>query len=162
MSGRGCCPTPDGESRPADRHYEVVDAKLARSARARAVAQAGFYSDLLARVQRIRLRRMHLALGVGEFTSLKVGDYAAYERQARRLLTAFVAGDGGKYPTVVTYPEPVEHCVICRWDELCAGRRRRDDDLSLVAGLAAEQRRALKGAGVTTRRVSRAWPNCPG
>ena len=145
-------PAPDGEQRPAGDHYEVLDAKLARSAKARAVAQIGFYSDLLAGAQGIRPRWMHLALGDGEFTSLKVDDYAAYERQARRLLTAFIADDDGENPPSVPYPEPVEHCVICRWSELCAGRRRRDDDLSLIAGITAGQRRALKDAGVTTRR----------
>ena len=35
---------PDGEPRPAEAHYEVVDAKLARSAKARAVAQTAFYT----------------------------------------------------------------------------------------------------------------------
>ena len=148
----GLLPAPDGEPRPARDHYEVVDAKLARSAKARAVAQVGFYSDLLAGAQGIRPRWMHLALGDGEFTSLKVDDYAAYERQARRLLTAFIADDDGENPPSVPYPEPVEHCVICRWSELCAGRRRRDDDLSLIAGITAGQRRALKSAGITTRR----------
>ena len=145
-------PAPDGEQRPAGDHYEVLDAKLARSAKARAVAQIGFYSDLLAGAQGIRPRWMHLALGDGEFTSLKVDDYAAYERQARRLLTAFIADDDGENPPSVPYPEPVEHCVICRWSELCAGRRRRDDDLSLIAGITAGQRRALKDVGVMTRR----------
>ncbi len=42
--------------------------------------------------------------------------------------------------------------MICRWDDLCSARRRRDDDLSLVAGITRDQRRALKSAGVTTRR----------
>lgn len=46
----------------------------------RAVAPIGFYSDLLAGVQGIRPRWMHLAPGSGEFSSLKVDDYAAYER----------------------------------------------------------------------------------
>ncbi len=43
-------PAPDGEPRPdVDRdHYEVVDAKLARSAKGRAVVQTAFYSQLLA------------------------------------------------------------------------------------------------------------------
>ena len=124
----GLLPAPDGEPRPAGDHYEVLDAKLARSAKARAVAQIGFYSDLLADAQGIRPRWMHLALGDGEFTSLKVDDYAAYERQARRLLTAFIADDDGDNPPSVPYPEPVEHCVICRWSELLrwaqAARRR--------------------------------------
>jgi uncharacterized protein len=148
----GLLPAPDGESRLARDHYEVVDAKLARSAKARAVAQVGFYSGLLAGAQGIRPRWMHLALGDGEFTSLKVDDYAAYERQARRLLTAFIADDDGQNPPSVPYPEPVEHCVICRWSERCAGRRRRDDDLSLIAGITAGQRRVLKSAGIATRR----------
>ena len=129
-----------------------MDAKLARTAKARAVAQTAFYSHLLAALQGVRPRWMHLALGRGDLTSLKVGDYAAYERQARRALGAFIAADPGHNPPTDPYPEPVEHCVICRWDDLCTDRRRRDDDLSLVAGITKDQRRALKTAGVSTRR----------
>ena len=143
---------PDGEPRPAEPHYEVVDAKLARTAKARAVAQTAFYSHLLAAAQGVRPRWMHLALGRGELVPLKVGDYAAYERQARRALGAFIAADPGHTPPADPYPEPVEHCVICRWDDLCQDRRRRDDDLSLVAGITKDQRRALKASGVATRR----------
>jgi uncharacterized protein len=73
----GLLPTPDGVPRPAGDHYEVVDAKLARTAKARAVAQVAFYSHLLASAQGTRPRWMHLALGAGELTSLKVDDYAA-------------------------------------------------------------------------------------
>ena len=129
-----------------------MDAKLARTAKARAVAQTAFYSYLLAALQGVRPRWMHLALGRGDLTSLKVGDYAAYERQARRALGAFVAADPGHNPPTDPYPEPVEHCVICRWDDLCKDRRRRDDDLSLVAGITKDQRRTLETAGVSTRR----------
>src|SRR6185312_4389201 len=74
-------PAPDGEPRPGGIHYEVVDAKLARSAKARAVLQTALYSHLLADVQAIAPRWMHLALGNGEFASFKVNDFAAYERQ---------------------------------------------------------------------------------
>ena len=155
-------PSPDGEPRPAQPHYEVVDAKLARTAKARAVAQTAFYSHLLAARQGVRPRWMHLALGRGDLTSLKVGDYAAYERQARRALSAFIAADQGHNPPTDPYPEPVEHCVICRWVGLCAARRRRDDDLSLVAGITRDQRRALKAAGVSTRRGLAALAVVPG
>jgi len=145
-------PSPDGEPRPPGVHYEVIDAKLARSAKARAVAQTTFYSHLLARVQGTAPRWMHLALGNRERLPFKVSDYAAYERQTRRSLAAFVAAGPGENPPADPYPEPVEHCAICRWSDFCAARRRRDDDLSLVAGITKGQRRTLKADGVTTRR----------
>jgi predicted RecB family nuclease len=141
-------PAPDGEPRPDGRHYEVVDAKLARTAKARAVLQTAFYSHLLGELQGSLPRWMYLALGGGELVPFKVQDFAAYERQTRRRLVE-VLGAG---PPAGLYPEPVEHCAICRWSELCAGRRREDDDLSLVAGMSTGQRRALKAAGVATRR----------
>src|SRR5271165_2567742 len=144
-------PAPDGAPRPGGVHYEVVDAKLARSAKARAVLQTAFYSYLLAGLQGVEPRWMHLALGHGEFASFKVSDYAAYERQTRRRLEEVIAASLGEHPPAVPYPEPVEHCAICRWSDLCAERRRRDDDLSLVAGMPASQRQALKDAGISTR-----------
>ncbi len=56
------------------------------------------------------------------------------------------------YPPPATYPEPVEHCDVCRWNLACRARRRADDDLSLVAGISARQRRALKARDVPTLR----------
>jgi len=143
---------PDGEPRPDGARYEVVDAKLARSAKGRAVAQTAFYSQLLADLQGVPPRWLHLALGTGELASFKVADFAAYERQTRRLLTEFIDADTGANPPADTYPEPVEHCAICRWSPSCTARRRADDDLSLVAGITKGQRRRLKEAGVPTRR----------
>ncbi len=143
---------PDGEPRPDGARYEVVDAKLARTAKGRAVAQTAFYSQLLAELQGAAPRWLHLALGTGELASFKVADFAAYERQTRRLLTEFIEADTGANPPADTYPEPVEHCAICRWSPACTARRRADDDLSLVAGITKGQRRRLKEAGISTRR----------
>ena len=109
---------PDSEPRPdvnGGSGYEVIDAKLARTAKGRAVAQTAFYSQLLADLQGIPPRWLHLALGTGELASFKVADFAAYERQTRRLLTDFIDADTGANPPADTYPEPVEHCAICRW-----------------------------------------------
>jgi predicted RecB family nuclease len=39
-----------------------------------------------------------------------------------------------------TYPEPVEHCNICKWFRACDARRRADDHLSLVADIRRQQR----------------------
>ena len=148
-------PAPYGERRSEGAHYEVVDAKLARSAKGRAVAQATFYSHLLTDMQGVAPRWMHLALGTGELASFKVSDYAAYERQARRVLGDFIAADPAdpvENPLSAPYPEPVEHCAICRWSKSCAARRRHDDDLSLIAGITRSQQRALKAADVATMR----------
>jgi uncharacterized protein len=147
-------PAPDGEPRPDSERalYEVVDAKLARTAKGRAVAQTAFYSQLLGDMQGAPPRWLHLALGTGEWASFKVNDFSAYERQTRRLLGEFIDTDAGANPPADTYPEPVEHCAICRWSPACAARRRSDDDLSLVAGISKGQRRRLKEIGVPTRR----------
>src|ERR1700689_5544118 len=77
-------PAPDGEPRADGYRYEVVDAKLARTAKARAVLQTAFYSHLLGELQGSSPRWMYLALGGGELVPFKVQDFAAYERQARR------------------------------------------------------------------------------
>src|SRR5207249_6847246 len=49
-------------------------------------------------------------------------------------------------------PDPVEHCDVCRWSADCVLARRRADDLSLVAGISARQRRGLRDHAVDTRR----------
>jgi len=154
-------PTADGEPPYIRSGYEVVDAKLARTAKARAVLQTTFYSYLLSQLQEAAPTRMHLALGNGEFTSLPVSDYAAYERRIRALLEEFVAADAGAYPPADPYPEPVEHCAICRWSPTCTARRRADDDLSLVAGMPVNQRVALKALDVGTRRGFAALDELP-
>jgi predicted RecB family nuclease len=131
--------------------YEVIDAKLARTAKARAVLQTTFYSRLLGEIQGTAPRFMHLALGTSELLAFRVADYAAYERQIARMLREFVVSDPG-YPSAETYPEPVEHCAVCRWRVACVRQRRDDDDLSLIAGISARQRKGLKARGISRRR----------
>lgn len=134
--------------REGARGYEVVDAKLARSAKANAVLQIAYYSRLLTAVQGFAPEWMHLALGgEEELQPFRVAAYGAYERQVDRLLTEFLATDETGAPT---YPEPNEHCVICRWRVVCNQKRHDDDDLSLVAGISSRQRKALKDAGIIT------------
>ena len=140
--------------------YEVVDAKLARSATARAVLQTAFYSELVGQVQGPIPERMYLALGSQELLPLRVADYAAYARQVRRLLGAFTS-DAPKFPPTDTYPEPVEHCAVCRWRIECGKQRRDDDDLSLIAGITARQRKVLKQQGIATRRGFAALEEVP-
>ena len=134
-------------------HYEVADTKLARHVKASAVLQICSYVDQLERIQRVRPEWMHVALGgsARAVEKLRVDDYMAYYRSARdRFLTAVARDRPVAFPPPDTYPEPVDHCDVCRWAAECSARRRADDHLSLVAGISGRQRRALTQRGVTT------------
>jgi predicted RecB family nuclease len=134
-------------------HYEVADTKLARHVKASAVLQICTYIDLLEAVQGVRPEWMHVALGgsARAVERLRVDDYMAYYRSARdRFLRTMTDEVAAVYPPAHTYPEPVEHCDVCRWAAECVARRRADDHLSLVAGISARQRRALSGRGTST------------
>jgi predicted RecB family nuclease len=125
--------------------YEVVETKLARSAKARALIQLCFYSDLLSGIQGIEPEWMHVVLGGGARPErFPVRHYIAYFRNVSREFQE--AWRGVEH----TYPEPTEHCDVCSWFPVCDARRRRDDHLSLVAGITRNQRKALVERDVAT------------
>ena len=134
--------------------YEVADTKLARHTKASALLQICSYIEALTRIQGRQPEWMHVALGgsAGTVDRHRVADYMAYYGQARRLFEDRIAATVPAYPPAATYPEPNEHCDVCRWSELCAARRRSDDHLSLVAGITSHQRAALGARGIATRR----------
>ena len=137
-------------------HYEVADTKLARHVKAGAVLQICSYVDQLERIQGRRPEQLHVALGgsARETVSLRVDDYMAYYRRVKADFLAAadeVAVGPPAYPPAATYPEPVEHCDVCRWWSDCVDRRRIDDDLSLVAGISSRQRRGLKDGEVGSK-----------
>jgi uncharacterized protein len=143
----------DRPSRWGPYHYEVADTKLARHVKASAVLQICSYVDQLERIQGVRPEFLHVALGgsAGTVEKLRVADYLAYYRSVRdRFLAALDAAAPPTYPPATTYPEPVDHCDVCRWAAECAIRRRADDHLSLVAGITSRQRRALTERGIAT------------
>jgi uncharacterized protein len=134
-------------------HYEVADTKLARHVKTSAILQICSYIDQLTRVQGVMPRWLHVALGGSARTieRLWVDDYMAYYRSVRdRFMTAMSTEVDPSYPPLGTYPEPVDHCDVCRWAAECAERRRADDHLSLVAGISRRQRAALETRGITT------------
>lgn len=125
--------------------YEVVEAKLARSAKARALIQLCFYSDLLSRIQGTEPEWMHVVLGgAAKPERFRTRHFIAYFRKIRREFE-----EAWKGPQK-TYPEPTEHCDVCSWFPACDSRRRRDDHLSLVAGITRNQRKALVERDVST------------
>ncbi|HEX6138016.1 MAG TPA: TM0106 family RecB-like putative nuclease [Casimicrobiaceae bacterium] len=125
--------------------YEVIDTKLARSAKAKFAVQLAFYSDLLADAQGVEPQMMHLVLGDKTERSLRVANYSRYVRQARERFLAFVA----RHPND-TYPERCAHCLFCPWRDVCDTRWKADDHLNQVAGITRNQIVRLRAAGTRT------------
>ena len=97
--------------------------------------------------------------GSAQFASGKPASRTASRGGAQK--GAVARGSGGQYALVFerneeaggqqeTYPEPVEHCNVCRWFAECDARRRADDHLSLVAGIRRQQRDQLEEWGAGT------------
>ena len=123
--------------------YEVVETKLAKSTKARALMQLCFYSELVAAIQGKEPEKMHVVLGRGaEPEEFRVQRYLAFFRKVKSDFQAAL----GQLP--ITYPEPVEHCFVCDWSPNCDERWHADDHLSLVAGITRKQRKALVEVGV--------------
>jgi predicted RecB family nuclease len=118
--------------------YEVTDTKLAKETRATTILQLSVYSDLLAKIQGTVPESLCVVTPNKGFSEEKyrVTDYEAYYRYVLGRLRKAVGEEAGKE----TYPEPVEHCNICRWFRECDARRRADDHLSLVADIRRQQR----------------------
>ena len=137
-----------GASSLGDWSYEVVDTKLARETKGGTVLQLCLYSDLLASAQGRQPEQMHVVIpGCGfEPVSYRTAEYVAYYRHVRSSLERSLTPANA----AVTYPNPKDHCDICRWRNECDARRRRDDHLCLVAGIASSQIAELARHGVTT------------
>ena len=146
----------DAPSKLGGWSYEVTDTKLARETKGGTILQLSLYSDLVARVQGSQPENMHVVAPWTKFEpqTYRVNDYAAYYRLVRDWLEEAVADDD---PTPI-YPEPRQHCEICRWSEQCDRRRRDDDHLSFVAGIYSHQREELKGNRVPTMARLAAMP----
>jgi uncharacterized protein len=161
-----------GSSDLGDWHYEAHDTKLARETRAGAVLQLCVYSDLITRMQGRQPDRFVVVTPAGTHT-YRVNDVAAYYRLVKRNLEIRVgrgfspaveglspaeagAPEGTPY-TVDTYPDPVEHCSLCRWWLECNARRRGDDHVQFVAGLGRNHKKELATQAIVTKAALAAW-----
>lgn len=125
--------------------YEVVDTKLARTSRAKFLVQMCLYSELLASVQGVMSRHMHVVLGDGRKESFLVADYLRYYRQLKQRFL-----DWTRAETRTSSPERCERCSMCRWRELCSERWEAEDHLNRVAGITRQQIGKLRSAGTAT------------
>ena len=152
------------ESDLGDWSYEPYDAKLARETRGGTILQLAVYADLLEHVQRTRPTQFWVVSPGRDgapftVTPYRDADYSAYVRLVRRQLGATLAlGHEGIQTT--HYPEPVEHCEVCRWWDRCNRRRRRDDHLGFIAGIGRVHRDELVAQGFPTLAdaATRMWP----
>lgn len=142
-----------------DWHYEVADTKLAHSAKASALIQICSYVDQIERIQGFRPEKVHVVLGGATIKteSFRTAEMMAYYRRAKARFEAAIdeAISGAEIypiPLATSYPDPVEHCGVCRWyPDHCWRRWREDDALPLVAGIGRTQREVLRAHDVTTR-----------
>jgi len=130
--------------------YEVIDTKLAKTAKAKFLVQTALYSRLLVPIQGVRPQYMYIVLGDAERTeqAFRVADYADYLEHVLQRFNAFTS----LAEPPATYPDPRGHCGFCSWRERCDEQRRQDDYLSAVAGISRSQINKLHNAGATTLR----------
>jgi predicted RecB family nuclease len=128
--------------------YEVIDTKLARETKGGTVLQLCLYSELLASAQGTMPESAHVVVPWSDYQpqAFRMDDYAAYYRRVKLSLEhAIATGADG-----TSYPDPIEHCDICRWRHHCEAKRREDDHLCLVANIAKSQINELKRHNVLT------------
>ena len=153
-------PNPPGTTSVlGDWHYEPHDTKLAHDTRGGTILQLALYAELLAQVQGMHPAYFYVITPGTPFIihPYRLDDYAAYFRRIRsRLLEHLARG----HDAIIRedYPEPVDHCVVCRWWNQCDARRRADDHLFFIAGATRGQRKELTDRGVTTLARAAALP----
>jgi predicted RecB family nuclease len=122
--------------------YEVYDCKLSAETKGGTILQLSLYSEMVAAVQGLMPSKMYVVPPSETFEAetYRVLDYGAYYRFIKAGLEHSVDEHEEK---LVSYPEPVDHCDICAWFPACDAHRRRDDHLSLVAGMSRLLRKQL-------------------
>jgi uncharacterized protein len=130
--------------------YEVSDTKLARETRGGTILQLSVYSELLAGMQGLAPSHFHVVTPPDVTVhTYRADDYAAYYRLMKQALLDMVAREWDVICDA-HYPEPVAHCDMCRWWLRCNARRRADDHLSFIAGIARLHREELVTQGCGT------------
>ena len=125
--------------------YEVIDTKLSLNTKGKFLIQLAFYSALVAKIQGLEPRMMHVILGNQMEKGFLCADYSRYFRTlAQRFLTRI------QQPKTNTYPDPCNHCEVCKWRGLCEEKRFADDHLYQVANIRKTQIKKLQAAGIHT------------
>lgn len=133
--------------------YEVIDTKLARTAKPKYVVQLSVYSALVGLEQGHLPKAMYVVLGDNTTETLHLSDFYYYLHFARKRFEAYCGN-----PPRISAGEPCKHCAVCQWVGLCEKEWERSDHLSLVANMTGSQMAKLREAGVTTMSELAAMP----
>lgn len=123
--------------------YEVIDTKLTNETKASTIIQITLYSFFLEQIQGVLPEYMYVKTPHHDEV-YRVLDYTSYVRFVQKQVE-------GKAPSIQeTYPQPVNHCDICKWWTVCNDRRRADDHLCFIAGMGANQTKEFESQGFNT------------
>lgn len=134
--------------------YEAQDTKLAHETKGGTILQLSAYSDMLHAMQGVQPSNFQVVTPLAT-ESYRVDDYAAFYRMVLDALIRELQ-KGHERLRADYYPEPVEHCEICAWNETCEKRRRADDHLSFIAGCGRAQRLELVAQHIATLKAAAA------
>lgn len=128
-----------------DDGWRVCDAKIARSAKPKALIQLGAYADQILRAGLPLSSTVSLFLGDGQRADFRVSDVLPVFEERRERLRGLIAGhrDTGD---VVTWGD--DRYMACGSCPECEHAATEAHDLILVAGLRMEQRRKLRASGI--------------
>ncbi len=137
----------EGNSKFGNWSYEVHDTKLSQNTRASTILQLCLYTDLLNSIQGSAPKKMYVVKPGDNFPTEEFlyTDFQAYYRLVKKNFEYVINA-----PALQTYPDPVEHCNICRWWHVCDKKRHADDHLSLVAGIRTLQIEELNRQKIET------------
>ena len=143
---------------PSAEGWVVADAKLARSAKPKAMLQVASYADQLDRAGLRVAPEGALLLGDGRREPVPLHDVLPVFRAQRERLRTIIrdrlaAGDA------LTWGD--DSHSICGYCPECVEAIAAHDDLLLVAGLRRDQRRKLREAGILTLHDLAATSECP-
>ncbi|HET7396930.1 MAG TPA: TM0106 family RecB-like putative nuclease [Intrasporangium sp.] len=124
--------------------YDIADTKLARRLKVPALLQMATYAARLEALQGVAPAHLVVVTGDKEQHPWRLVDVAPYARRRRAELLDAIEDPR---PTEAVR---VQHCAQCRWKERCAAEWSERDDLFQVAGMRADHRAALRGAGIPT------------
>ncbi|WP_159622636.1 TM0106 family RecB-like putative nuclease [Ruania rhizosphaerae] len=127
--------------------YAVVDTKLARSAKPKAVLQLAAYADQLQRLQIPVAESLRLLLGDGSQTehetAASVAVYRELRRHAQHLLDRHhAAGDPVRWGE--------DWYTACLWCDHCKAEIDRTRDVRMIWGVRTRHRDQLRSAGMRT------------